>query len=751
MSRRSYCRAGIRFFCFALIVALVSSQARADTSQSSAAAGDNASLTAAGFGALNGTGMNAGVVEAGASFANASYPDGQNNTPGAIGGGATMALPQGNPDLPGASINFVQLPLGVLPINPTAYPAGNGYQIGNHATEVTGVVIGSGVNAAADLGIAPSATVQFAAIPSNATSSQVNANNALQQVLQQANTNLVNMSWGYATPIGAGNTYLTAAGYTQATSGGNPLYLTTGGGTTTNPGAANVAKYSDLTPIPIVSLRAATGVPVANNNGSALVSQFTDWEALNYNKLMVIAGNEAANSQGNPTALNATQGYFGVNGGVKPNLGLEAGAPSDDYNSINVGSTGQRGTFNAGVFQPNPNGGVLYYGAASGYNTTNITSDISPITGYGRLKTDIVAPGGDPGDANGNVGIAGPNLAGGLTFDDKFQSTAGGVTNNGSSDTYYHVEAGFNNPSTSSSYYTNGGGNIQPYGTYGTSFAAPLVTGAATLMYQYGTNNLGGGVAIDHRVIKAIVLNGASHTFAGDSLKKADGVTPWTRVAGTGVTPLLAGTTAAQFGGSNPTVRPGLDSQLGTGMLNVVGSLQNYAAGRQQPGLVNPTGWDSQTVAAGAAANTIIYAYTFNVPVLGQFMATLCWDDPVTINSPGAGNTFANNSTFARGILTDLDLYLFAVNGDGSLGQNIDFSTSDIDNVEYLFDNLAPGKYQIDVANAQFAAPQATTYGLAWTVVPEPATVLLMIIGTAALAFVVRKRRSRFIMPQIAG
>jgi hypothetical protein len=178
---------------------------------------------------------------------------------------------------------------------------------------------------------------------------------------------------------------------------------------------------------------------------------------------------------------------------------------------------------------------------------------------------------------------------------------------------------------------------------------------------------------------------------------------------------------------------------LGTGMLNVVGSLNNYAAGEQGPGLVNPVGWDSETVPTTAAANSIVDVYTFNVAVAGQFEATLCWDDAINNSNPGGG--FNGTNTFSRVNLTDLDLYLFSVNGDGSLGQNIDYSTSDIDNVEYLFDNLAPGKYQIDIANAQYAPPSDTTYGLAWSVVPEPSSVLLLTIGGVALMLAYRRKR----------
>jgi hypothetical protein len=149
-----------------------------------------------------------------------------------------------------------------------------------------------------------------------------------------------------------------------------------------------------------------------------------------------------------------------------------------------------------------------------------------------------------------------------------------------------------------------------------------------------------------------------------------------------------------------------------------------------------------ETVAQGAAANTIVDAYTINVPVNGLFKATLCWDDPVTINNAGVNNTYAPGiSTFARGQLTDLDLYIFKVNPNGTLGPNIDYSTSDIDNVEYLYDTLAAGTYQFDVANAQYATPQDTTYGLAWysTPVPEPASILLALSG--GVLMLMRKRR----------
>src|SRR5262249_35291355 len=144
--------------------------------------------------------------------------------------------------------------------------------------------------------------------------------------------------------------------------------------------------------------------------------------------------------------------------------------------------------------------------------------------------------------------------------------------------------------------------------TAGTSFAAPAVSGAASLVYQYYTTTPANqGWSVDHRLVKAIILNGANHFYNGPNgvqpLMESDNATPWTRLQGG---PLSAtppqGTNAANFGGSFPKVRPGLDPQLGTGLLDVVQSLKNYSAGRQGPGIVNPPGWDVNTVAQGLAA-----------------------------------------------------------------------------------------------------------------------------------------------------
>jgi hypothetical protein len=494
------------------------------------------------------------------------------------------------------------------------------------------------------------------------------------------------------------------------------------------------------------------GMP-GGNNGNNYLSPFVDWAANTYDTTVVVAGNE----------------------GSSGTSGTALGSPSDAYNVINVGATGFRPTSNA----------VLDYTRLAPYTQSNMTSDTSSITGYGRQKTDLVAPGGDPFFSLGNnrantlayvagAGNTSPSTTAAPAngFIDQFVSTAGGFTSAVGTvanrrDTFFGLGGG--TPSTdtstgSSNLVITSTNNIfgSPVGTVipttiaGTSFAAPLVSGAAALVTQYGKSQ---SFSVDHRLIKALLMNGAVKQLnvGGSivSLTGTNGTTPWTRLAGTGITPPCPGFPS----GFNPNVQPGLDPNLGTGEMNVVNSLVNYRAGQNPPtnissAFVNPIGWDMETVQSGSAANSIIDYYRFNIaaPLAGSFQATLCWDDPVTISNSSALTTIGSNTTFSRNtlsggtfnpgggtlapLMTDLDLYLFQLNPDNSLGNVVNYSTSDIDNQEYVYaKNLPAGNYELVVTNAQYAVPSVTPYALAWSTqpVPEPGTWVLLTAGLVLL------------------
>lgn len=516
-----------------------------------------------------------------------------------------------------------------------------------------------------------------------------------------------------------GNHASTVAGVIASTAFGNEgiatnAHLVVAGISGTNDTIKNT-EAAHLGGARIMNYSFGTSLGAGGNTGNSTQSLWMDYAARTFagariqDILFVVAGNETPD---------------GVN---------DYGSPSDGYNCINVGATGRRN----GV-------GGLVYDQQSQYNRTNITGDISPLTGWGRMKTDIVAPGGDTGPSSA-VGTAGTVGVGGFGPVGQFYGTSGGqIIYTGST-----TSAPENAPIYSGDDWSGGGlmddaftivDNAAPlipgppYGnnpgpanfaggdrmlfrtTAGTSFAAPLVAGAAALLHEKGA---AANLSTDHRVVKAVLLNGADK-----NITDKNGAV-WARAAVGAVSK-----PNPSHGAGNIPVRIGLDPLLGTGQMDVVTTGLNYTAGQHGPGNVPNMGWDLNSLSA-----TSIKSYLFTD--INKIVATLTWDRIISANNLGADNLFdPATTTFTNSGLTDLDLFLYRI-VPGGPDVIVDWSTSDIDNVEHIFNLTLPlGNYRLEVANQ---GNRGDEYGLAWRAVPTPG--MMSMLACAGVITLGRRRR----------
>ncbi len=712
MSFRSRILAGTLCVC-ALAVSFAQS-AKCGMLEDTSAFGSPAQLAAAGFGGINGGGINVGVLEA---------------------GGGLPLLGATQPYLPNAGANAT-----------LSLPAQNAGQtasaVTDHSTEVSGVVVASGTPGGGSAnGIAPGATVQAAGFFTN-TDAIIN---------------------GQALTL---SSYLNAANNPTAKTRSHIINMSFGNSASPN-GLSNLSEWVDWAAIPVSS----------NVNTSPSPQD---------NLFVISAGNSG--------------------GSMNPSMGQ----PADSYNGLTIGSTGVR------------TGGNVAYNQLASYTSTTLTSDTRTLNNgtaaitFGRLKTDMVAPGGDPGPS----GAAVTNLMGNpvnnlpnnvnqflTTSGQQFELANGSAAGNpaaiysvddingtGITNGDYliadnnNVYGGKNNaPAVLTNAQGNAnlvvaGNNVLPSTLAGTSFAAPLVSGAAADIEQFGTN---AGFSTDSRVVKALLMNGATITAPGGGpLLDGNG-----RAWAPALNPMNPAGNKLQFmpglgaaagqvfskadpfntfaNGSEP-IKIALDPQLGTGQLNVVNSLKNYAAGQQGPGNVNPTGWDLHTISGYNPAsitpnvdadpltftensNPAINDYIFSTGA-AQLTATLTWDRIVSINGAVNGaatptSTFnATNasgaSTGSGGSLSDLELFLWEVDPTNTF-QLVDYSTDDADNVQHLLTDLPGGTYELQVRDL---SPQGDTYALAWAV-PEPGTIALL-IGCVPALLTLRRRKSHDAVPQ---
>ncbi len=228
-------------------------------------------------------------------------------------------------------------------------------------------------------------------------------------------------------------------------------------------------------------------------------------------------------------------------------------------------------------------------------------------------------------------------------------------------------------------------GFLATSGFVGTSFSAPFVTGAAAQMIGYGKQN---GENVDHRVIKAVIMNSGVKGFDDDG-------SPW----------------------SHSSTQP-LDDQQGTGILDLVRVYEMYSAGEQSPGFVDQAGYDFGTIQGVAGAMTdptgrMVYKLGRPVDPSAGLDVTLAWDRHTFWNDVnGSGSIDAGDSFFTSpaDAQDNLDLILYRD------GVEVIRSESMVDNVEHLHvSNLPDGDYELHVVRRDVLnSGSGEEYALAW-------------------------------------
>jgi hypothetical protein len=341
--------------------------------------------------------------------------------------------------------------------------------------------------------------------------------------------------------------------------------------------------------------------------------------------------------------------------------------PWDNYNGITVAALGGHTSRTL----------ATYNGAAG---TRNRTTD-------GRFKTDISAPGGGDG-----VALMAPVVKGGVN-DVAHRGANDGLNSD-------HLQWG------------------------GTSFATPMVTGAAAQLYQAN------GGDMDHKAAKALLLNGADTRVRHHDATRAGGAA-WRP----------EGNQGNKAGGQQ--IRVGWDGDIGTGVLDVQASVDNWRAGNQNAGNVRPVGWNVGFMNATGTSNDYVLTMPNPNDYVVNITATMCWDRRIELTTDtNSDGLWQPGDAFTSQAFNDFDLEIWNL----TLNQKLAWSTSDRDSIEHVRNFLLPNNMRGDriaIRTVDFAHNDAgiIQYGLAWraTILPTPGGVALFLIGSFAT---VRRRRT---------
>ncbi|MEI8039157.1 MAG: S8 family serine peptidase, partial [Verrucomicrobiota bacterium] len=335
--------------------------------------------------------------------------------------------------------------------------------------------------------------------------------------------------------------------------------------------------------------------------------------------------------------------------------GAAVSFPGSCYNSIAVGSLGGSSYLQPSDFTSSGMVDFFIPGANGGTTLTGV-----------RAAVDIAAPGEDFFlaaylGASGTIGGA-PSLAGLI-----------------------------HEPLPTNLYWTN---------MSGTSYSSPIVAGGISLLKDAAKAIMPGNLnALDTRVIKSVLMAGATKTLGWNNGQNAMNVTT-----------------------------QALDLNTGAGALNLAGAVEVYLGATRDVagnggGWIASAGWDSATIHLG---NTLEYVFSAAFTQEMALTVALNW-----FSVREFSDTTLTGSDLA---FSNLDLQVWSINGQGQFTAMVGESMTAYNNTEFLrFDSLAAGQYGLRVLfnGMVFDTTNAVTdesYGLAWSAVaiPEPGAALLL-------------------------
>lgn len=330
----------------------------------------------------------------------------------------------------------------------------------------------------------------------------------------------------------------------------------------------------------------------------------------------------------------------------------------------------------------------------SGYNSIAVGS----LGGPTFLQPSDFSSGGMadfqiPG-ANGAITITGARVAVDLAAPGEDFFLAAYLGHSGSLGASTQYAAAVQDPSPTGQYF---------YNESGTSFASPIVAGGISLLKDAAKTILAGNPnALDTRVIKSVLMAGATRTIGWNNAQNAMNVTT-----------------------------QALDLKTGAGALNLLGAEQVYFEGTRDlsgdaGGQIANAGWDTATLHLG---NTL--EYRFDAAFTQEMALT------VALNWFAVRNFDDATQTGSEVAFSNLDLQVWSIDGGGQFTVLVGESMTTYNNTEFLrLDGLAAGQYGLrvlfngmvyDTTNAVTDEP----YALAWQAVsiPEPSAMMLLAGG----------------------